>query len=633
MKLISRTHLAVGAALALLGATPAFAFQDAAPAAAASALEGAAAQESAPEATASTGSAQDAPAEVDVDELLNQVLEASRAAAAKIDVEPMVVSAAAINRALAAVGAEPTATEALTIDPQSLRRELVYQAGRANLEAHKIDIYIEEEIARQSQALRETLASEGAEPPVIEERLAELQAGFSADEQELRKSVGETIKQIRDQYPSLPWDAVLKYNNIEPLHLLRMTRQSKRFENVFLPENPEDWPATTREALKSNEQGSMFYDQLVQAYKNRKAQEAAAAQPGPQPAESAPPAAANQGEQMFKMLVRRMITGALEEASDVRTGVDGLAPEVAMQVNGQDILTADVFTEIAPTVDAQELEHAQKWLMKVELAAEVMDQMGYWMSDEEFATAYAEEDAKYSPPFTLEVIARNFKGFPSMEAYRTYFRLKESYRQMIADEFSDEALTRHVERRAGPLIGLATVQPEIILISAFDFEKNEWKENGWEDAYRRAAEVNQRLVDSGGADWSQLLETYSDFWDPPKPTTPQPNQPQGDRKNKGRFPALNRNRLLQYLDEDDYTLFLDGYSIGDQIFFGLEEGQIDGPYKGRLGYYFARIVRKTPAPSNKSLGDEDFRTMVESDYLSVRLNQFVQQVFEAASEG
>ncbi len=422
MKLISRTHLAVGAALALLGATPAFAFQDAAPAAAASAQEGAAAQESAPEATASTGSAQDAPAEVDVDELLNQVLEASRAAAAKIDVEPMVVSAAAINRALAAVGAEPTATEALTIDPQSLRRELVYQAGRANLEAHKIDIYIEEEIARQSQALRETLASEGAEPPVIEERLAELQAGFSADEQELRKSVGETIKQIRDQYPSLPWDAVLKYNNIEPLHLLRMTRQSKRFENVFLPENPEDWPATTREALKSNEQGSMFYDQLVQAYKNRKAQEAAAAQPGPQPAESAPPAAANQGEQMFKMLVRRMITGALEEASDVRTGVDGLAPEVAMQVNGQDILTADVFTEIAPTVDAQELEHAQKWLMKVELAAEVMDQMGYWMSDEEFATAYAEEDAKYSPPFTLEVIARNFKGFPSMEAYRTYFR-------------------------------------------------------------------------------------------------------------------------------------------------------------------------------------------------------------------
>ena len=626
MKLTPRTPLAVGAALALLGGAPILAHQDAAEAPAAAQQE-----EAAP--AASQEEAAPAAEPVDVDALLNQVLEASRAAAASIDVDPMVVSPAAINRALAAVGAEPTATEALTIDPQALRRELVYQAGRANLEAYKIDIYIEEEIQRQTQSLRETLAAEGAEPPMIDARIAALEAEFNANEQEIRDSVGNTIKQIRDQYPSLPWDAVLKYNNIEPLHLLRMTRQSKRFENVFLPENPEEWPATTREALKSNEQGSTFYDQLVQAYKNRKAQEAAAAQPGPQPEGAPDAAAANQGEQMFKMLVRRMITGALEEASEVRTAVDGLAPEVAMQVNGQDILTADVFTEIAPTIDAQELEHAQKWLMKVELAAEVLDQLGYWMSDEEFATAFAEEDAKYSPPFTLEVIARNFKGFPSMEAYKTYFRLKESYRRMIADEFGDEVLTQHVERRAGPLIGLATVQPEIILISAFDFEKNQWKENGWEDAYRRTAEVNQRLVESQGSEWSNLLETYSDFWDPPAPTTPQANQPQGDRKNKGRFPALNRNRLLQYLDEDDYTLFLDGYSIGDQIFFGLEEGQIDGPYKGRLGYYFARVVRKTPAPTNKSLGDEDFRTMVESDYLSVRLNQFVQQVFEAASEG
>lgn len=629
MKLTPRTPFAVGAALALLGATPLFAFQEAAT----SAGDAAAQEAEAPAAAAQDGAPAPAEEAVDVDALLNQVLEASRAAAAQIDVDPMVVSAAAINRALAAVGAEPTATEALTIDPQALRRELVYQAGRANLEAYKIDIYIEEEIKRQTQSLRETLAAEGAEPPVIEERLAALMAEFNADEQEIRDSVGNTIKQIRDQYPSLPWDAVLKYNNIEPLHLLRMTRQSKRFENVFLPENPEEWPPTTQEALKSNEQGSTFYDQLVQAYKNRKAQEAAAAQPGPQPEGAPDPAAANQGEQMFKMLVRRMITGALEEASEVRTAVDGLEPEVAMRVNGQDILTSDVFTEIAPTIDVQELDHAQKWLMKVELAAEVLDQMGFWMSDEEFATAFAEEDAKYSPPFTLEVIARNFKGFPSMEAYRTYFRLKESYRRMIADDLTDEVLNGHVERRAGPLIGLATVQPEIILVSAFDFEKNQWKENGWEEAYRRTAEVNQRLVESQGAEWGNLLDTYSDFWDPPAPTTPQANQPQGDRKNKGRFPALNRNRLLQYLDEDDYTLFLDGYSIGDQIFFGLEEGQIDGPYKGRLGYYFARIVRKTPAPSNKSLGDEDFRTMVESDYLTVRLNQFVQQVFEAASEG
>lgn len=643
MKLKLIPSLAAGVAFACLGGSQLLAFQDAASDAAPQVeTEGATeAATGAATADAGEGAAQESPAtatqesapveELDVDALLREVLEASQAAAAKMDLEPLVVGADAINRALVAVGGEPTATEPLTVDPMALRRELVYQAGRANLEAHKIDLYIAEEIQRQTQQLRSTLTEEGAEPPLIAERLSSLEASFAVDEDGIRKSVGDTVKQIRDQYPTLPWDAVLKYNNIEPLHLLRMTRQSKRFENVFLPEDPEQWPATTREALNSNEQGTMFYDQLVQAYKNRKALEAQAAQPGPQPDGAAPAPAANQGEAMFQMLVRRMVTGALEEASDVKTAVDGLAPDIAMQVNGNDILTKDVFTEIAPTIDTQELEHARKWLLKVELASRVLDQLGFWMSDEEFAEAYAAEDAKYTPPFTLEVIARNFKGFPSMEAYRTYFRLKESFRRMVEADINDANLQAHAERRAGPLIGLATVQPEIILVSAFDFEKNEWKENGWDLAYRRTAEVNQKLVESGGAAWSELLEEYSDFWDPPTPTTPSPNTPQGDRKNKGRFPALNRNRLLQYLDEDDYTLFLDGYSIGDQIFFGLEEGQIDGPYKGRMGYYFARVVRKTPAPTSKSLEDEDYRTMVESDFLSVRLNQFVQSAFEAAS--
>ena len=528
---------------------------------------------------------------------------AAPAAVGTVDIGPIQIGVEALQNILPEGS---VVTEPLTIPAGSVRRQLVYQFGRAQLEARKLNVYINQEMNAQLEA--------GVDPQ-----------RFGVTAEEIEAAVEDTMRQVKEQYPDLDPEVVLGHNQVDVANLPELTRQGKLFDLVFLPDNPNEWPALTTEALKSrlNEE---FVQKLQDGYDERKAKEAE------QTPEEIANAKASKG--MFDMLMRQQVRAALDDAATVETASDGLPAEIAMRVNGVDILTQTVFEEVAPKLTAANIADAERWLVKNALVEQALKANGAWLADAEWQAmwdAHVEENS--GSIFPLQAIAMTFKGFPSMESYTQYYRLLASYERHLetGSEINDESLQSHMDQRAGQIINLTTVEPEIILVSAFDFVNNNWIEGGWEAAAEEAVGVVNSLAAAEGSNWDALLEEHSDFWDPPAPTTPAAQQQPQKRKNKGRFGLRNRNEMLQMMGESDYTTYLDGSSIVDELFFHMDEGEVGGPFQGRHGYYIVRIARRVPPATQRGLEDENMKNMVRQDYVADRLNRFADDLFRATA--
>jgi hypothetical protein len=497
---------------------------------------------------------------------------------------------------------------AVTITPAEVRRELVYSKGMTMLESMKIDIFIDEEI-RQRVAMGEPASAFELPAELVEAETTKALAG------------------IKQNYPDLDEVAVLRMNGMTPENFRNQVLQTQRFDRVFLPEKSKDWPQRTRDALMKNfgeSGGQDFLDKLAQSEAQ---QDAAGAAPADGGAPAATPAQQEAGKSMMKMILRKVVIQSLGETADVLMASDGLAEDLVMKVNGVPIRTDEVWARIKGLVTPDDVERARTWLLKTRLMRADLEARGFWMSDEEFAAAYAKHQEPYAnSPLKLDVVVLGFKRFPSMETYKTYYRLQESFERSIAGELVEGKLAEHAAR-ANDLMGLARVNVELILCSAYDFQSGTWKPDGWVAAEREANQVVDELAAGGGANWNELLERHSDFWDPPAPATPQPTPtapPQS--KNKGRFGLLNRNELVQRLGESDYTMFLTGESLADALFFDQEPGTFGGPWKGPYGYYISRVTQRTPPTKSLSLSIPEQRDLIAQDRLTVLFNAYGREI-------
>jgi len=481
--------------------------------------------------------------------------------------------------------------------PQAmLRRELVYQLGNHLLESAKLDLFIQEEMEAQIEA--------GAEAGSFE---------ISADE--VQGAADQAVEQIREQYPTEEVETVLASNRLDQGRLVDQVRQTRLFDRVFLPPNPRDWPESTV-ALMEGSGGQQLVDKLIESWETR---EAAGEEIDPNDPSMA----------MWKTILRKLVIQGLNKNAVVKTAADGLPDSICLEVNGRQVLTDDLYGLVSERVTDSEMLRARTWLSKTIALEQALSSGGHLLEGEALRTAWeAHEEPYRESPFPLEVLAMGFKKFPSMDSYKRYFQLLESYHQSLGEALSDEALAGHLESRANQMLGLAQVNCEIILCGAFDFRTNSWRENGWVEAASEARRVAIKLRD--GLDWYEVLEEHSDFWDPPTPQNAQFNQPQ-QRKNGGRFGPLNRNELVQRIGESEFDMFLLGTSVADHVFFDQEVGSIDGPFRGTHGYYITRVLtRSQPTRPPLSLVDENQRELIVQDYLSVMFNAYARDVMAEA---
>ena len=448
--------------------------------------------------------------------------------------------------------------------------------GQTVLGLAKLQVWADEELARRIAA--------GEEAIVV-------------TDEDVEAAIQEQEEQLKEEYPD--GDVTLRDLVPQPEKLHDRLKTIELFNRLFLPDDPSEFPQITIDALSATDVGQALLKEMQ----------------GTELRDTNP---------LLEGVLFEEVLKYLESTSDVVEGED-LPVELALRVNGKDVLVEDLWKEVGPTISEVDVRKAKQWLVNMRLLREDLERAGLWLTPEQALAKYKEHSDPYvGGMLSQENIALAFKKFPSLRAYRDFRHAYDSFRQKIQAELTPENLKAFADRRTRALIGQCLVDVDVILLSAYDFKGQRWKPDGWADARRRAEETS-RAIAADPAKWDEILEANSDFYDQPIAASQQ-GRDDIDRKNKGRFRSRTRNPLMGALDESEYWGFLNGKTITDFVCFEQTPGTIANPIRGPYGYYIPRLLRRTAAPPSATLSEADLLEMADQDYTMFRMTEHAQEL-------
>ncbi len=481
---------------------------------------------------------------------------------------------AAVSKALAIRDGlqKPLEVNGIQIDPLEVERQTLYRVGQRQIREKLIEMIIDEQI-RES----------------IEEGKRK-KAEFDVMEKEVQKSIDEQKKAFADKYPDKDFYSILQMQGVTPEEFVTMTRTTILFDKIFFPGVPKNWPDITKECIiaAGGEQGADFMKKLEESVK---------------PGQVVPP--------LFLRICRQWVLQKLEEWSDVRYASDGIPPQACMMVNNKPWLTVDASRALALKIRPEDRANALTELALWTAVKGELKKAGKWLSDEQFQKEFEEYRAPYKDgPFNIKVMAMTFKGYPSFEVYKNRWRLERSYEHLIAKEINDDSLKAHLER-ASRFLNDGKLSVHLIRIPAWDDETGTWRQNGFERARLEAQRVFDEIASKKMP--FEAAKTQFSKW-------PSHIEHQGFLGIKG------LNELRQELEETEYTDFISGFSVANELFYKGEVGNVMGPLRGQKAYYIAFIASRTPASGSMDLSDKNQRDLVKQDYLSYRFLNWANEV-------
>ena len=577
----------------------------------------------------------------------------------------------------------PVVVNGVEISETQIKRFLIYGPARPAMEYRRINALIQDEIQRRVNGYDDELANweaisaSGVDAGPKPERVNV--ADFDVTDEEFEKLFDKKIAEFKQKYPEettglkVETEIARAYRSIDWYR--RELRQEIQFDKVFVPDNPEFWPDLTYEALRE-EAGEILikdfkdsYDRRVLDYETRLAAwklkvESGDPQAGPEPEMASE-------DSMYRSILRQIVRDTIYKVVDSRTAADGLSSDLICTMDfdwdGEpelSLTTEDMWNVVADTVSDVEVEDARQFLALVEAARQRLAAENKLMSDEEAAAKLEEIKAGFqSSMFDLGSIAVGAHQFPSVEAYSAYIPLIESYKASVQPLLETPAegglpavLRAHLDQ-ANQVMGLAKVDAEVLLVSAFDFGTFSWKKNGWAEAKTKAewlkseveknaaayAEFRKQRMEASAkgeeftpdeevlephAFWSQLIDNHCDFWDPPPPEVGR--QSAVAYKQLGRFGERTRNDLRSLMSESAYVNFLRGSLVTDEIFFEQPMGTVAGPFKGPFGYYLTKVLKRTPPQRPLNVNDERHIELLRDDWLRISFIDYAHEALAGA---
>ncbi len=532
----------------------------------------------------------------------------------------------------------PLIVNGQTIPEALIKRYLAYGIGKDLIEMKKLDMILEQELRfRKNQG--------------------EDIADYAVDEAQVEARFAAQVSQFSERYPTLDLATEVRRAYKDPEWYRMNLRQTARFDSMFFPRHPSTWSDLTKEALAA---GSPEVDLLKDASESWDRRHKHAEETGEDvPAE----------DDFYMSILRDMVMQFLITDISTRTASDGIPEHLAMEVYSGGmplgVVTVDeIFKLIQPTLTAHMIEEARLFAVILHVTEAQMVADGNLMSDEDFAALFAEqEEATAGSMFNMNMIALTAHGFPSMPAYKAYYRLSESYRIWMEKQLeAPEGQAVHPAVRghmptANLSMGLAKADTEVLLVSAFDFPNYKWKEDGWAKASKRANELMTEIqshadflaevlrmrkeaaqkgenfddpgLPSRSEHWAGVLDLHSEYWDPPMPATGK-SPPMVGLKMKGRFTPKTRNDLEKAVDESGYQHFVYGRSITDTIFQDMKPGEIGGPFEGPYGYYIVYLRSRTGPTRPLQMTDERHVSLLLQSYIRQEFMAYSQAAFAAA---
>jgi hypothetical protein len=197
-------------------------------------------------------------------------------------------------------------------------------------------------------------------------------------------------------------------------------------------------------------------------------------------------------------------------------------------------------------------------------------------------------------PFTVQVIATKFKGYPSLDAFEQRWRIAHQFEVGIAKEIDHETLQAEADAQREFLLD-GRVAVELWFYSARDDKK------GCCDFAAAAARARAGLQD---------LQNGKD---------PEVVRKQGDAISAVFDPAkfYPRNQLRMIMGESEYTDLVLGCAAADTVFHAAT-GRLIGPLRGTQGCWLARVDKRVAAKARYEVKDERREKLVREVYLQRR---------------
>lgn len=466
------------------------------------------------------------------------------------------------------------------LDARAVMREAVYLAGGKLVEAKVSNFFILEEIQKQVASGKRRAEEFLVNDEEVLEQLAPLKADFES------------------KHPGVDfWDVVRSQYGLSRETFLEQRREAVLFDRVFFPGTVRDWPEITKEAIKAQnngEQGQKFLEQLEKTADMVDENGAPRKMPD-----------------FWLNMMRQFVAKGLRNWSDVRYGSDGLPPDVVLRVNDFEWSTVDAFEFVKKGLFVQDLERAVQEVAVREALRQELVAKGAYVSDEEFKKRYEEYRKPYdSTPFTVEVIATRFRGFPCLEAFRSRWRLITSFSNLLQAEMTDEKLQAHADKRA-PFFADGQVDVSLLPFQARNPQSGGWEPDGMARAKQRCEAAFAEL-EAKKMTLDQAIEQHKEFF--------------ATDEKKGRLGLLPLNQVRQQLRESEFTQLLDGFSLADFLFFEAPVGKTIGPIQGADGWFIARVNSRTPARRRVDVKNERERELVREDFLTMRFLEWAREV-------
>lgn len=470
------------------------------------------------------------------------------------------------------------------LDPREVMREAVYLTGGKLVEAKVSEFFVFEEMKKQVES--------GV-------RKAE---EFDVKEQDVIDQLAPMKQEFETKNPGVDfWEVVRSQFGLNKETFLQQRKESILFDRVFFPGAPKNWPDITKEAIKAqtqSDQGPRFLEQLEKATEGVDEK----GQPKKLP-------------DFWVNMMRQFVNKGLRSWSDIRYASNGLPADTVLKVNDLAWSTQEAFDFVKQGLFVQDLERAIQEVCVREALRQELIAKGAYVSDEDFQKRYDEYRQPYdSTPFTVEVIATRFKGYPCLEAYRARWRLITSYADMIKADVNDENLQAHANKRAA-FFADGQVDVSLIPFQARSPKTGAWEPDGMTGAKARCEELFAKL-EKKELTFDQALDKHAEFF--------------SNDEKRGRLGMLPLNQLRQQLRENEFTQLLDGTSIADFLFFEAEVGKTIGPIQSPDGWVIARVNSRTPARRQIDVKVERERELVKEDYVTCRFFEWAAEVIGKA---
>jgi hypothetical protein len=560
-----------------------------------------------------------------------------------------------------------------------IKRYLIYGPCRSALEYRRVNAILADEAARRIASFDDDLATweainaSGADAGIKPRQFT--QDYYSVTDEEFAVMMEAKVLNFDEKYPTLSLDTEVSRAFRSPRWHQRELRQEMLFDRTFVAENPDNWPALTFEALRQ-EAGEILIDDFRESWERRSGQfdldmtewnaaKDAGTDPGPKPR-------IQPEDSMYRSILRQIVRDTVFGVCETKTSMDGLDPSIAVAMDldydGEFdlVVTVDeLWDDVKDTVSRREITEARRYLALIEATRQRLANEGKLLTEEEAATHMEAVRASFgSDVFGISTQALAAHQFPSVESYGAYMPLVEGYKKSVGPQMERPAegglapaLRAHLDH-CNQVMGLAKVDAEVLLVSAFDFDNFKWIDGGWGKAYEKTvwlkgeleknsveyADVRKKRMEAAAAGedftpenevmdppdfWSRLLDEHCDFWDPPPPAVGRPGSDHGYKKN-GRFSERTRNDLRQLLSESPFSNFLWGGLLTDEIYFKQAPGSIAGPLRGPYGWYLTKVIKRTPTQRPLNINDEKHLELLRADWVRMSFVEYAHEALDQA---